>query len=339
MTPNSYLAHPRLILMRPDTPNFQHDWEPAIFGTPGKSALVTEAGSRWVSEGKTPTSDQGSPLLVVHYLSSFPRHGRSAPGAMINWELMVGNSNTRWRWGSLPGAAEPAVPFDAHLFPDGTPVSFTEAEAIRRYVTGEDRFIFFDSFLPVRWQIIDDTYLALDSKAVETSSWDASGMPTTADVMLEAAVWLVNTTSELSFFVRAAGHVVDATEIGQPAVASGYEMKISRRSNAVELLRWRNRTASRLCVFNTTTIIDGGIDPNGWNNVRLTLEGSVLRLFLNTKLPEVMDLRSGEVTPLAPRMRCVDPEPVLSPGGLKVRVAGGQARVDYVSILSPSVVL
>ena len=35
------------------------------------------------------------------------------PGAMVCWELMVGNSNTRWHWGTAPGTAEPAIPWDA----------------------------------------------------------------------------------------------------------------------------------------------------------------------------------------------------------------------------------
>ena len=71
------------------TPNFAKDWEPALFSNPRKSALVTEAGSRWVSEGSTPTSDQGSPLLVLHYLNSLAPRGKTAPGVMINWELMA----------------------------------------------------------------------------------------------------------------------------------------------------------------------------------------------------------------------------------------------------------
>ena len=47
-----------------------------------------------------------------------------SPLALL-WQVMVGNSNTRWHWGSPEGAAEPAIPWDGWLFPDGTPVSLT----------------------------------------------------------------------------------------------------------------------------------------------------------------------------------------------------------------------
>jgi len=45
---------------------------------------------------------------------------------------MVGNSNCRWHWIDQPGAAEPEIPWCGLLWPDATPVSLAEAEAIRR---------------------------------------------------------------------------------------------------------------------------------------------------------------------------------------------------------------
>lgn len=61
---------------------------------------------------------------------------------------MVGNSNTRWHWGSADQSPEPAIPWDAWLFPDGTPISFTEAGALREYVTGVKEFVAFEDFMP-----------------------------------------------------------------------------------------------------------------------------------------------------------------------------------------------
>jgi hypothetical protein len=66
---------------------------------------------------------------------------------MIDWEVMVSNSNTRWHWGDPVNTPEPAIPWHQHVFPDGTPVSYTEAAAIRRYITGKDDFLFFQDFL------------------------------------------------------------------------------------------------------------------------------------------------------------------------------------------------
>ena len=57
----------------------------------------------------------------------------------IAWTLLtcampfqVGNSNTRWHWNTPTGAPEPAIPWDAWVFPDGAPISHTEVAAFRR---------------------------------------------------------------------------------------------------------------------------------------------------------------------------------------------------------------
>jgi hypothetical protein len=124
----------------------------AVAGMGGRGALFTEAGCR---SFQVPFSgDAGSPLAVVRFLRTL-RARRDAglapfvPGALLAWEVAVGNSNTRWHWGSAPGAPEPAVPWCGMLFPDGTPVSYTEAAALRNYTTGGH-----DDFLCVcvRWR-------------------------------------------------------------------------------------------------------------------------------------------------------------------------------------------
>ena len=76
---------------------------------------------------------------------------QSTPGVYLCWELMVGNSNCRWYWGTPPDAPEPTVPWCGLLWPDATPVSLAEAEAVRRYVTGKGRALFFDDLLGERW--------------------------------------------------------------------------------------------------------------------------------------------------------------------------------------------
>jgi hypothetical protein len=55
------------------------------------------------------------------------------------------------------------VPWDAWLFPDGTPISYTETEALRRYATGMDPFISFSKFLPVPASVVDgDAFMTLE---------------------------------------------------------------------------------------------------------------------------------------------------------------------------------
>ena len=75
-----------------------------------------------------------------------PSGGRYVPGVYLCWELMAGNSNCRWYWGTPEGAPEPTMPWCGLMWPDATPVSLAEAEAIRRWTTGQRRALLFDDF-------------------------------------------------------------------------------------------------------------------------------------------------------------------------------------------------
>jgi hypothetical protein len=49
------------------------------------------------------------------------------------WELMIGNTNTRFHWGqtvSRPAIAEPATPFQGTIYPDGHPWQTSEIQAL-----------------------------------------------------------------------------------------------------------------------------------------------------------------------------------------------------------------
>eukprot|EP00937_MAST-01D_sp_MAST-1D-sp2_P005762 g5762.t1 len=129
----------------PSYPNFLSN---AVFQNPAKGGLVTEAGCRWYQGSP---QDAGSPLVTVGWLEGLRRAGSGAPfvpGVMLSWEAMVGHSMTRWHWGTPESAAEPAVPWCGSLYPDGTPVSYTEAAALRRYASGgaSDDFLFLATF-------------------------------------------------------------------------------------------------------------------------------------------------------------------------------------------------
>lgn len=80
------------------------------------------------------THDYGAPMTWIGWLQEI-RSGNITtspppftPGVMLAWEVMVGHSNTRWHWGQPGGAPEPAIPWCGSLYPDGTPVSYTEAK-------------------------------------------------------------------------------------------------------------------------------------------------------------------------------------------------------------------
>ncbi len=84
----------------------------------GREHLVTETINR--------------PYLSVPRLVD--AYGPAGVGWMM-WDLMIGNLNTRWEWGSQRGAPEPAEPFHGLVYPDGHPWS---VEDIRKIIGKDD---------------------------------------------------------------------------------------------------------------------------------------------------------------------------------------------------------
>lgn len=187
------------------TDTFTTSWTPAIYSNLSKGAVITEGGSRWYQPPFP--GDYGSPLIVLNYLEALRIQKAQGqvpftPGAIMNWEVMVGNSNTRWHWNSPVNASEPAIPWDGWMFPNGSPVSYTEAAAARRYMTGEDEFLSFSKFLTVPPIVEDgDAFLVMDPG----TSWIAplnNNLSSINDALIEASVWLVQGGS-MSMMVRA----------------------------------------------------------------------------------------------------------------------------------------
>jgi hypothetical protein len=121
--------------------DFTGGWNRQADLNPRKGTVFTEAGARWY--GRKPHSN-GSPTEVIHWLRSRQAAGQTVPGVYLCWELMVGNSHCRWYWGTPDGAPEPAIPWCGLLWPDCTPVSYAEAEAVRGYATGRKQSLLFE---------------------------------------------------------------------------------------------------------------------------------------------------------------------------------------------------
>ena len=117
-------------------------WDRQADLNPKKGTVFTEAGARWMA----PRPSNGEPCEVIHWLSQRKAAGKRVPGVYLCWELMVGNSNCRWYWGTKPGSPEPTLPFYGLMWPDATPVSLAEAEAIRHYTTGKRDALLFEDF-------------------------------------------------------------------------------------------------------------------------------------------------------------------------------------------------
>jgi len=128
-----------------DAHNYTSDWSKWDQQTElnlTKGAVFTEAGARWYA----PRPSNGEPVEVIRWLESRKAADKYVPGVYLCWELMVGDSNCRWYWGTRDNTPEPTMPWCGLMWPDCTPVSLAEAEAIHRYVTGEKRALFFEDF-------------------------------------------------------------------------------------------------------------------------------------------------------------------------------------------------
>lgn len=78
------------------------------------------------------TETVNRPYLSVPKVADAFRKGRVG---WIMWDLMIGNLNTRWEWGSPKGAPEPPEPFHGLVYPDGHPWS---VEDIRKILGTDD---------------------------------------------------------------------------------------------------------------------------------------------------------------------------------------------------------
>ncbi|MEK6239191.1 MAG: hypothetical protein N2C14_31115, partial [Planctomycetales bacterium] len=193
---------------------------------PAKGTVFTEAGARW----KASRRNFGGPIDMVYWLSQRRRQGQSTPGMYLCWELMVGNSNTRWHWIDKPGSPEPEIPWCGLLWPDGTPVSLAEAEAIRRYATGKTRALFFEDF---------ETHSA--------KAWQAHGKPSVPvrnAATLESGVKLVAGDSSWTNYVLegrivikpAAKSAPDSKPKGEPGSA-GLLFRVNEPGDGADAMR------------------------------------------------------------------------------------------------------
>ena len=190
--------------------DFSGRWNQQADLNPRKGTVFTEAGARWY--GRKPRSN-GSPIEVINWLRGRKAAGKTVPGAYLCWELMVGNSHCRWYWGTPDNAPEPPIPWCGLLWPDGSPVSYAEAEAIRNYTTGERRALLFEDFqscpddpikLPPGWTSFAEKtadkgsrYLSLTGKTKAVA-----GESAWSDYLLEAAVMLKSGNGNAGLILR-----------------------------------------------------------------------------------------------------------------------------------------
>lgn len=302
-----------------DAHNYTTDWA-AWNGqadrNPDKGTVFTEAGARWMA----PRDSSGSPTEVIHWLRERKAAGKRVPGVYLCWELMVGNSNCRWYWGTPDGAREPTIPWCGLLMPDGTPVSYAEAEAIRSYATGKGRALFYDDFqndttpAPVHagWTTFGEGKRPAGYMAVPANTKFVTGNSAWSDYLMEAAVMLKGTSGNAGLVLR-----VNDPGPGNDQMKGYYvgfsvdTLYLGRMNN-----NWQELAKCDL------TKLQCKVEPDVWNRIRVLVKGNHIQVWFNP-LHDDPGLR----------LDYVDKDAPVATGSVGVRACGVQAWVDDVVVL------
>ncbi|MDP6117390.1 MAG: DUF1080 domain-containing protein [Planctomycetota bacterium] len=290
---------------------------------PAKGTVFTEAGARW----KASRRNFGGPIDLIHWVTQRRKHGLSAPGMYLCWELMVGDSNTRWHWIDKPGAAEPEIPWCGLMWPDTTPVSLAEAEAIRRYTTGKSQAMFLDDFETHRaeaWKPFGAEKLKVrNAVTLEPETKMVAGDSTWSDYVLEGRVVILpgdkgakpKGNAGLLFRVNEPGDGLDAMRGYAVAFDSG-KLVLSKILDGS-----RQELASYdLSKLKTATRI------NEWSMIRVATAGPRIRVWFNRMHPSA-DPENGLRIDITDKK-----EPILS-GAIGARAHNCTARFDNFVVL------
>ncbi|NQT87963.1 DUF1080 domain-containing protein [bacterium] len=290
-------------------------WDRQADRNPAKGAVFTEAGARWYA-GR-PTSN-GEPVEVIRWLEGRRAAGKTVPGVYLCWELMAGNSNCRWYWGTKDGAPEPTLPWCGLLWPDGTPVSLAEAEAVRAYTTGQRRAWLFEDFqnaptpsLP-GWTRYGGGPATSHTLDLPPGVKMIAGKPEWTDYVLEAVVMLREAGGN-------AGLIFRVTDPGQASDAmlgyyAGFDAKALYLGKMTH--NWQE-----LARFDLTKL-DCRVVPDTWSLMRIAVEGPRIRVWFNP-LHGDPGLRLDVTDKKAPHLR----------GAVGVRTHRVRARFDNVVVL------
>lgn len=301
-----------------DQHNYSREWKYSP-GTAGnepdekRGTLVTEAGARiWGEE----SDSYGSPTEWIYWLKDRKAKGLPRPGVYLTWELMVGNSNCKWHWSSKYGEEEPSIPWCGLFYPDGTPVSIAEMEAIRSYTMNESGCLLYSDFqdgtadgwdvISGQWDVVSSGNLSeLVSKAAEPTSLIVAGDAAWMDYTVQAVVMLrENSEKGAGLVVRAAGESTAQTdgyycgfnteEIYIYCIVNGRERKLVSKNAA-------------------------NIRLNVRNSLKVTVHGNSISVYLNDPTRAVIE--------------CIDDAAVLKSGKTGLFSSGCSAVFDDIAVV------
>jgi hypothetical protein len=253
---------------------------------PKKGTVFTEAGARW----KLARRNFGGPIDMVYWLQQRRKEGKSTPGMYLCWELMVGNSNCRWHWVDKPGAPEPEIPWCGLLWPDCTPVSLAESEAVRRYATGESHALFFEDFEAhhaKQWKVYGaDSVPVRNAAALAPGVTIAAGDEKWTDYVLEArsAIKPPKKGDE----PPGAGLLFRVTKPG--AESQGYAVMFD--SSSLALVKYDKDAVVTLTTFDLTRL-KTKTRVNEWSMIRVAVAGPRIRVWFNRMHPSSDPIMKG----------------------------------------------
>ena len=287
---------------------------------PQKGTVITEAGARW----KATIRNFGDPCEMIHWLELRRKQGQSTPGVYLCWELMVGNSNCRWHWRDKPGAPEPEIPWCGLLWPDATPVSLAEAEAVRRYATGKSQALFYSNFehTTMGWQPYGAKELtAVNALRIEPGVTAVAGDETWADYVLEGTVAL---RPEKDIQGGSAGFLVRVNNPGEGLDhMRGYAVTVD--TSRLVLSKIEKGCPRELASFNLARL-KAKPRMNEWSMIRVAAKGPRVRVWLNRMHPSADPDRGL-------RIDVTDEKAPVLTGAIGVRAQRAAAWFDNIVVL------
>lgn len=260
-----------------------------VYQNPTKGGAITEGGSRWF-QGYGLGGDAGSPKTFVTWLNNIRSITPSANapfqfGLLQNWAMMVGLDNTRWHWNTPDGAPEPTIPWDSHMFPDGTPISHTEAALIRNWTLARNDFLGYAGFLPQAWNYQGDSFVQLPSGTGWVLGSDSVVSRRTGQVAVDRAGSLFVPAGSMTDFVAEAtlwpsnntggGVLLRAGVSPSTGEMTGYFVGFRNTGGAHPLLvaeTWGvDGSVTPLASPFDMSTLDCGLVINGWNILRASI--------------------------------------------------------------------
>ena len=228
-------------------------------------------------------------------------------------------------------SAEPAIPWDAHLYPDGTPVSLTEAAALRNLTTGVDEFLYLNTslaFNPANWQ---DSYITVVGGG-QVILWAAGLKTPMTDGVAEAAIW-VQDGGETAGMILRQGWTVKSS-------FAGYYVGVNVRTKMLTVERWTPNISPVLGSYDLSKR-ENGLIMNGWNLLRVAIVGNVTTVWFNPSYPDSVTPETGKPRRIEPLIICKDDDPrdpeQIASGDLALVAVGADMKADYISLLPLSV--